>query len=89
MTRTQQLRIELEKIAAEHQKEIDELPTRGPKGGHNARYINGWVRSCANITRAGGLPMMRLWDGSAPTPSTAIPECCAKEAYEAEKRIFG
>jgi hypothetical protein len=89
MTRTEELARVLTDIYRTHKAECDKLQTSGAKGGHNARTIPGWSRSTANITRAGGLPMMRWWDGSAPTPSTAIPTCCRDEAYEAERRIFG
>lgn len=89
MTRTEQLNRELKQIAAAHKSEIDALPLRGVKGGSNAKNIKGWTRSTANITRAGGLPMLSWWDGCAPTPSTGIPTCCAQEAYAAERKIFG
>lgn len=89
MTRTEQLSIELQKIAAKHKKEIDKLSYCGPRGGSNGAKISGWARSTANITRAGGLPTINWWDGSNPTPSTGIPACCKDEAYAAQKKIFG
>ena len=88
MTRTDQLHNKLVDIATQHKMEISQLSHTGPKGGHNALYIPGWSRSTANVSRAAGLPMMKLWDGSAPTPSTAIPTCCYEEALAAEKEIF-
>jgi hypothetical protein len=88
MTRTEQLRVKLEKIAERHADEIKMLSYQGKRGGHNAKTIPGWSRSTNNITRAGGLPMLNWWDGSNPTPSTGIPECCATEAYAAERLIF-
>jgi len=88
-TKTGQLHDKLEVIAKRHASEIGELSYKGPKGGRNARNIDGWSRSTANITRAGGLPTLKWWDGSAPTPSTGIPTCCADEADVAEKEVFG
>lgn len=88
MTRTEKLRKILVKIAALHEEEIKTLSYRGKRGGHNAKTIQGWSKSTNNITRAAGLPMMCWWDGSNPTPSTAIPTCCVDEALAAEKEIF-
>jgi len=88
MTRTDRLQIKLREIAENHKEEIEKLSYRGPRGGRNALYINGWSRSTNNITRANGLPMLNWWDGSAPTSSTGIPECCYDEAIAAEKEIF-
>jgi hypothetical protein len=91
-TKTQKLAGKLAEIAENHATEIAELEYRGPRGGQNAKTIPGWSRSTNNITRAAGLiqgfPRMNWWDGSAPTPSTGIPTCCAAEAYAAEKNIF-
>lgn len=89
MTRTKQLHDRLIAIKNAHANELKNLQYRGPKGGSNARTIKGWIRSTNNITRAGGLPMLNWWDGSNPTPSTGIPECCAAEAFAAEEEIFG
>ena len=88
-TKTGQLHDKLEVIAKRHAAEIDRLSYRGPRCGRNARNIDGWSRSTGNITRAGGLPMMKWWDGANPTPSTGIPMCCADEAVVAEKEVFG
>jgi hypothetical protein len=89
MTRTQKLHEALVKIAESRKDQIALLEYVGPRGGKNAKNIYGWTKSSANITRAGGLPMMKWWDGKYPTPATAIPCCCAGEAHEAERKIFG
>jgi len=87
-TKIEQLHDKLVIIAKKHAAEINDLSYRGSRGGSNARNIDGWSRSTANITRAGGLPMMDWWDGSNPTPSTGIPTCCTDEAHLAAKEVF-
>jgi len=92
MTRTEQLTNAINDIVRNHQAEIDELPTRGPNGGTNARNIDGWSHSPdGTITRAANLsecPVMNYWEGSLPTPSSAIPTCIIDEVREAYNRIF-
>lgn len=92
MTRFEKLSTELQCLWNEHAEEIKALPRTGPKGGHNACNISGWLR-CPHqtITKAAhhyGLATMRYWDGPAPTPSTAIPACVRYEAEKAYKRIY-
>jgi len=93
MTRLEQLANKITDIIADHKVEIDNLPTRGPRGGGNAGYIAGWTHlGNQTITKAchlAGCPTMPFWTGSYTTPARAIPECLAKEAEAAYKRIFG
>lgn len=54
------------------------LQTAGPKGGQNAKVIEGW--SCTpssgwtQAAHIAGYWSMPWWHGSAPTPSRAFPE---------------
>jgi hypothetical protein len=94
MTRTEKLAEEIRKIAIKRTPEMaQDLIFRGPRGGRNAARIYGWhCTGNSTISKAarmaGNLPMMNWWHGSAPTPSKAIPECCAGEIIDAYNRIF-
>lgn len=92
MTRTEQLAKAIQKIAKKHQKEIKSLKYSGPKGGGNARYIEGWEHiGNGTITKAchlAGLPTMNYWSGKNSTPAAAFPECVAEEIREVYLQIF-
>lgn len=91
-TRTELLVDLAREIYRIHQNEIESLQTRGPRSGSNARNIPGWVQSPnGTITKAcnlSNIPVLPWWSGSAPTPSGAIPSCCALELKCAYNKIF-
>lgn len=97
MTRTQQLAEKLDELYESDpaiQLEIKNLSRTGPRGGHNARHIEGWhPSSSGTVTKAANLskyiPTLHFWSGSARTPSTAIPSCIFYQAATAKKEIFG
>lgn len=93
MTRTQQLAEELAKLLTpEIIAKIKALPTKGPRGGNNAKTIPGWSHSpngtISYACNKAGIPTMKFWSGSAPTPSTAIPTCLASVAQALYNKIF-
>ena len=92
MTRTQELAKSIQKIYEVNKKAIDSLPTKGPNGGTNAATIVGWENyRNGTITRAANMtdmPVMNFWSGSAPTPSSALPDMCYDEIINEYKRIF-
>lgn len=92
MSRLNDLAEKLDKIYQDHKAEIDTLETSGPNGGRNALYIDGWIgHGNGTITRAANLsrlPVLPLWTGQAPTPSSAIPLCALKDAEKAYKDIY-
>jgi hypothetical protein len=91
-TRTEQLADAIEKIYQANKADIDTLPNHGPNGGRNAATISGWTNyGNGTITRAANMtnmPVMSYWSGSAPTPSSALPEMCYKEITKAYNKIF-
>lgn len=92
MNRTERLADAIKKIAQDHKEEIKALSFRGKLGGTNAAHIAGWKNvGVATITVAckmARVPTLNYWSGSAPTPSTSIPECIAEESYKIYKQIF-
>jgi hypothetical protein len=92
MTRTQKLSIEIQNIYLRNKIAISALDRRGPNGGTNANNIMGWTRSpSGTVTKAANmtdLPVLNLWDGSAPTPSSAIPECVYADIVRVYNKIF-
>ena len=92
MNRLEQLTAEVTAIYTAHKTEISQLDRRGPNGGRNARFIKGWTRSPhQTITRAvnlAGKVSLNLWDGSAPTPSTAIPSCVVDSCWLSYRIIY-
>jgi hypothetical protein len=92
MTRIEKLAKEIEKLYEENQSVIDALPIRGPSGGTNARYIEGWKNyQNGTITRAANMtnmPVLQFWSGHNPTPSSALPKCLYDQIMQAYKEIF-
>lgn len=92
MTRTEKLAKKISKIYTKNGEEIAQLETSGPRGGNNARTIEGWANiGNGTITRAvklAGVPTMKYWSGSAPTASTALPACILEDCYDAYYEIF-
>jgi hypothetical protein len=92
MTRTQNLTNQIKAIYLSKQDQVSALPRTGPNGGSNAAYIDGWTHSPnGTISKACGLagvPLMPLWSGSLPTPSTAIPSCMYDDVMAAYTAIF-
>jgi hypothetical protein len=93
-TRTEKLTQKINEIVKGNKTELSKLNFNGPKGGHNARNINGWESpGIAAISRAanlsGNCPTMNWWSGSCPTPSLAIPSCISFEIKAAWREIFG
>ena len=90
--RFQSLMADVEALYAAHRETIDALPTVSPRGGVNGRTIPGWVPSpCSAVSKAVrklGLPYMKWWSGSAPTPSIAVPACIARELEAAYNRRY-
>jgi hypothetical protein len=92
MTRTQKLANKIREIYIANKAEVDSLPTSGPGGGTNAKRIEGWAHSPnSTISKAFGLACvirMNWWDGPAPTPATAIPDCMYDDVKNAYDKIF-
>lgn len=92
MTRTERLSIAIKAIYDAKKEEIKSLPTTGPRGGYNAKHIEGWVRSPhGSITKAAnlaGAQVMKFWAGHRPTPCGAIPACVEDECITAYFEIF-
>ena len=90
--RFQGLMADVEALYAAHQESIDALPTVSPRGGVNGRTIPGWAQSpCSAVSKAArklGLPYMKWWSGSAPTPSIAVPACIVRELEAAYNRLY-
>jgi hypothetical protein len=92
MNRIEKLSIEIEKIILKNKKALSALEFKSPRGGHNARFIQGW-KNCGNaaVTRAAKIaqcPTLNYWSGSAPTPSTAIPFCISEKIFKKYSEIF-
>ena len=62
---------------------VENIKYIGPRGGKNARYVEGWVHlGDQTLTKAcnmAGIPAMFYWSGSATTPATSIPQCLVEE----------
>lgn len=94
MTKTQKLTNAIVRNISVYKNEIEKLERRGPRGGCNARNIAGWGRSPhVTITKAllqsGENLVLNWWDGSNPTPSSAIPTCLVDLCKREYERIFG
>jgi hypothetical protein len=91
-TRTEKLAELIKKIVEAHKSEIENLPTRTPHGGANAKNIKGWSHSPnGTITRAcnlAGVLVLDYWSGCNPTPASAIPTCILEEVKEAYVNVF-
>lgn len=90
--RFQDLAIAVAGIYTYHQDEIAALPLTSPRGGSNARNIEGWVQSpCAavsKIVRREGWAHLDYWSGKNPTPSTAVPACAYAGLLLAYNNIY-
>jgi hypothetical protein len=83
---------DISKVFIHHKATIKGLPSQGPKGGSNAKFIKGWKPSPnQTITKAfhiAGLNTLNYWSGTAPTPSQAIPECMYNDCCNLYKAVF-
>lgn len=93
MTRIEMLTKKITVIYKKRFAQINSLPTEGPKGGKNAKYIKGWKRTGNHVITkaciAANLPILDYWKGHLPTPSKAIPECILEEVKTEYEKIFG
>jgi hypothetical protein len=91
-TKTVRLAKIIQDIYEQNKIKIDALPIKGPLGGHNAKFIEGWknlgngtITKSVNMT---SLPTLNYWSGSNPTPSTAIPKCVYDKIKAAYDKVF-
>lgn len=93
MNKTQKLTNAIVRNLSVYRHEIETLERRGPRGGRNAKSIQGWSRSphvtiTKAINQSGENLVMNWWDGSNPTPSSAIPSCIVELCKSEYQRIF-